>query len=999
MKNIIKLFGTVAIVAIIVFSIAACIEPDGGGKGGTPKDTSTPITSVEVYITPPVKGETPVLGADTDDGHYSVGAVTWTQGTSPVSGAFAGNVAYTATVTLTANEGYTFTGLQAANAKIGSHTATISNNTGSTVTLSYTFAPTLDKNIKEITITSQPLLIYTHGEHLDLSGLTVTLTFEDESTVPNVTLEQFDNYSLSTMPADDAVLRHIEHNNEPIEVRYGTELTRHTDNMTVNKKELTLSVIATNRPYNGGTNVTLTAGTLQGVVSGDEVGFNPVSTGTIADAGVGTGKAVTVPEITLIGANAGNYTLTQPSGVTVNITKAAIAAVQVTITGPVTAQPASDVATPPTGSNYTVGTVSWFDGETPHSGNFYGDVAYTVQITLTTNGNHTFTGLAAASAHINGQAASFVGTPGDTVTLSYTFSKTTKPIASLTIDTQPETDYTHGDTLDLSLLRVTISYTDSTSDASQTYQQLAAKNITISPSHGDPLRHIGNNGNPVKVGYGLVGIEANTNPLTVNTKKLTISGITATNRNYEAGNLTVALNYTAAALQGVVSGDEVDFSRPANGEIATANVGTKAVTIPTINLSGNDEDNYTLTQPEGVNVTINRKPVDGTVIITVTAPQTAAAPNHTATISSGTGFSVGTVTWLQGNSAFNGSKFLGNTAYTARVTLSADGNHSLADLVSSTARIDGENTTSLSAHSETSVTLSHTFGATGAPTPTGLAITTQPELTYIHGDNLDLSAMRVTVTFNDDTTKTNQEYQHLTDSSIGLTISPPNNTQLIRSNHNGNTIAVGVGQSYVQYTNPLTINRTTGAAVSAPSAASATVEQTSITIAAVTPPAGQIGGNQTVEYGISTSNSAQPGTFGTSLTFNGLTANTVYYVWARSAQNGNYNAGTAVASGAIRTLPLTGTGGGIVYYWVDNHDNLVTSGSATVTAGSTLAISLNPGETGYTVVRWQVNGITQEGQTGTTFNFIGTSVGTNTITLTVSKGGKIYTSNIVVTVN
>ncbi|MEI7928416.1 MAG: SdiA-regulated domain-containing protein, partial [Verrucomicrobiales bacterium] len=70
------------------------------------------------------------------------------------------------------------------------------------------------------------------------------------------------------------------------------------------------------KTYDGNTNATIT-GTLVGVVSPDVVTFN--GTGTFASSAVGTGIAVTSTS-TLGGANAGNYSLTQPTGLTGNIT-------------------------------------------------------------------------------------------------------------------------------------------------------------------------------------------------------------------------------------------------------------------------------------------------------------------------------------------------------------------------------------------------------------------------------------------------------------------------------------------------------------------------------------------------------------------------------------------------------------------------------------------------------------------------------------------------------
>lgn len=91
-------------------------------------------------------------------------------------------------------------------------------------------------------------------------------------------------------------------------------------------------VSATNRAYDGTTAVALTGGTLVGVEAGDAllVGFD-LHTGTAASADVGDGQAVTTA-ITLTGTKAGNYTLAQPSGITVDIAKATLTLLNATVT-------------------------------------------------------------------------------------------------------------------------------------------------------------------------------------------------------------------------------------------------------------------------------------------------------------------------------------------------------------------------------------------------------------------------------------------------------------------------------------------------------------------------------------------------------------------------------------------------------------------------------------------------------------------------------------------
>jgi len=94
--------------------------------------------------------------------------------------------------------------------------------------------------------------------------------------------------------------------------------------LTVNPKNLTISgAAAQNKIYNATTAATVdfTGASLVGVVGSDSVSIN--SSGYSANFNtkdVGTTKPVTVAGVTLSGAQAGNYTLSQPSGLTADIT-------------------------------------------------------------------------------------------------------------------------------------------------------------------------------------------------------------------------------------------------------------------------------------------------------------------------------------------------------------------------------------------------------------------------------------------------------------------------------------------------------------------------------------------------------------------------------------------------------------------------------------------------------------------------------------------------------
>jgi hypothetical protein len=94
--------------------------------------------------------------------------------------------------------------------------------------------------------------------------------------------------------------------------------------LTVNKKNLTIiNVTANNKVQDGGTTATLAGiASLVGVVSGEEsnVTLGGTPTATFASATPGTGIAVTVTGYTLSGSASGNYTLSQPTGLTANIT-------------------------------------------------------------------------------------------------------------------------------------------------------------------------------------------------------------------------------------------------------------------------------------------------------------------------------------------------------------------------------------------------------------------------------------------------------------------------------------------------------------------------------------------------------------------------------------------------------------------------------------------------------------------------------------------------------
>ena len=98
-------------------------------------------------------------------------------------------------------------------------------------------------------------------------------------------------------------------------------------NVSIAPKAVTISgITASNKTYDGTTMATLdcSSATFSGIVSGDNL--TVTATGTFADANAGTGKTVTISDLTLGGSSVGNYTLAEngnQGSTTADISKAA----------------------------------------------------------------------------------------------------------------------------------------------------------------------------------------------------------------------------------------------------------------------------------------------------------------------------------------------------------------------------------------------------------------------------------------------------------------------------------------------------------------------------------------------------------------------------------------------------------------------------------------------------------------------------------------------------
>ena len=276
--------------------------------------------------------------------------------------------------------------------------------------------------------------------------------------------------------------------------------------------------------------------------------------------------------------------------------------------------------------------------------------------------------------------------------------------------------------------------------------------------------------------------------------------------------------------------------------------------------------------------------------ITVTEPVIGVTPNTTATIvTTSPNFTVSQVTWTPA-----AATFLGDTEYTAQVTLTRTSTNYTFTGGLLTAVINGKPATITDNNGDT-VRLSATF-TTSSRIITDISVVTQPTLVYTHGDTLDLSGLAVRITYNDDTTI---DVQPADFDAYGMFTDPADGYVLERIWNNGYGVSIIRDGVVAASTNVLTVNKAPGAVVGIPTRNS--VSGNDFTINAVAAP----GNEQTIEYAISETNTAPATGWQTSTTFTNRTAGTAYYVFARSAESDNYLAGTPSVSQAIRYFIVT----------------------------------------------------------------------------------------------
>ena len=121
----------------------------------------------------------------------------------------------------------------------------------------------------------------------------------------------------------------------------------------------------------------------------------------------------------------------------------------------------------------------------------------------------------------------------------------------------------------------------------------------------------------------------------ISKKSVTITGLSAKNRDYAEGNISVELIGTKASVVGAETGDDVSVDiSSASGSVATADAGeNKAVTVNGVKLGGTKAGNYTISgQPTNVIVTINKIDYAGTKTAAVTVRSGQITTDATLTL-------------------------------------------------------------------------------------------------------------------------------------------------------------------------------------------------------------------------------------------------------------------------------------------------------------------------------------------------------------------------------
>jgi len=409
----------------------------------------------------------------------------------------------------------------------------------------------------------------------------------------------------------------------------GYDISYADTSLTISKADLAITNIsALNKTYDATTHASLTGSVEVNVLGSDIVSVSDTGIGSFADANADSNKAVTVSGYSLTGADAGNYNLLQPTGVTATINKA-----DLTLSG----SKVYDGSTTVAGSTLTATGVAGETFTVTGAGNASNLTNKNVQSGAALA---SITGLSLGSSS-NGGLASNYNAPG-VAGSSYTVTA-----KGLTLTGISAVDKIYDATTTATLNTANVGYSG----------LVSGDTVTLAGNGKGSFANKNSGANKAVTvsGYSLDGADAGnyivTQPsgltATINKADLAVTGIRASDKTYDA---TTAATLSGSAAVTAISGDTVSLSGPGVGTFADKNAGgNKAVTVSGYTLIGTDAGNYNIVQPSGLTANISKadlavtdisasnKTYDGTTAATLTGNAAVTAISGDTVSLNGTG--------------------------------------------------------------------------------------------------------------------------------------------------------------------------------------------------------------------------------------------------------------------------------------------------------------------------------------------------------------------------
>ena len=353
----------------------------------------------------------------------------------------------------------------------------------------------------------------------------------------------------------------------------------------ITKATLTLSgVTAGDKVYDGNTSATLTSSgaALNGIFAGDTVGFDGSSaSGQFITANAGNNLGVNVAGFTLNGASSGNYQLTQPQGLTADITPKQLTAV--IIGSPTKVYDGTDSATLIASDYNLQGFVSGQGASIPQSA------------TANYGTKNVGTGLEVDSTLVTSDFVANAGTNLSNYVLPTTGQGFNGVIQPKVIDLTGTRVYDGTTTADSALFGTLQGVNGETLGVTGS-GTLVTKNVgeeQAFTSLGNLALANGGNGG-LASNYTLVG---GTDWVTITPRQITAS-FDATDKTYDATTndvLTNAALETNNGTSGLIAGDNVTLNNATAGHFSDKNVGTGKTVTGNMSIGGTDAGNYIFT--------------------------------------------------------------------------------------------------------------------------------------------------------------------------------------------------------------------------------------------------------------------------------------------------------------------------------------------------------------------------------------------------------------------